>query len=266
MNKERIIKISNGIGLVSIVLLIYWVFIFISITVFGLKIFRENITEVFYLSIIGILALMFGALMINIMFNLTKISAYINKEKPTEEKMPSLGSSWMIVVSFPIIFIFLFAGDRLSSIQKEKHLIRSASYITKEYADKIEALVDYSFTEDYLKKTEATLDLLSKIDRNFPYMVVITRDNIDGTEVFLSIRNCMMDWESKELIGKINYVYAGTKEENEYLKGVFYDDSNITPRFSSHDGNYELFYPVLRNGEKIVIYFSEHQRYGKIGS
>lgn len=47
MDNKTIIKWTNRIALFVIILLVYWVFIFISITVFGLKVFRENITELF---------------------------------------------------------------------------------------------------------------------------------------------------------------------------------------------------------------------------
>ncbi len=70
MNPKQLVRLSNIIGIISIVLLIYWVFIFITIEVFGLKVFRENLTETFYMSVLGILALMTGALIINIMFNI----------------------------------------------------------------------------------------------------------------------------------------------------------------------------------------------------
>lgn len=74
MNSKSWVKLSNIIGIVSIILLLYWVFIQISTEVLGLKVFKEVTTETFNMSISGILALMFGALMINIMFNLTRIA------------------------------------------------------------------------------------------------------------------------------------------------------------------------------------------------
>jgi hypothetical protein len=46
MNNKSLVKLSNIIGIVSIVLLIYWVFTFISVTVFGLEIFRGNLAEI----------------------------------------------------------------------------------------------------------------------------------------------------------------------------------------------------------------------------
>ena len=74
MDNRSLVRLSNIIGIIAIILLVYWVFVFISITVFGLKVFKENITETFYLSVVGILALMFGSLIINVMFNLTRIA------------------------------------------------------------------------------------------------------------------------------------------------------------------------------------------------
>ncbi len=264
MNKNRIIKISNAIGLISIIFLVYWIFIFISITVFGLKVFRENITESFRFSIIGILSLMFGALMINIMLNLTKISEYIDKSEKIQ-KVRKIGfSSILIISSFPLIFGLLYVGDKLTSNKKKKYLIKSAQYLTEQHQYRIKQLVDYSFTSNYIKQTEKILNYLSKMDKNFPHVFVIAYDKIDNSPTFIRIRDYKRNWETKEPDDIISYIYSCTKEEREYLKTVF-NDNNDKPRFSSYDGKYELFYPIIIEGKKIVLYFSEYQKYGKFG-
>jgi hypothetical protein len=265
MNKDRIIKISNAVGIISIVLLIYWVFIFISITVFDFKIFKENITESFYFSIIGILSLMFGALMINIMLNLTKISDYVSRQTPVKQLNKLKLSTTLIIASFPLIFILLYLGDSLTSKQKEKYLIESATYLTKQYPEKIKQIANYSFTDQYIKQTEKNLDYISKIDDSLPYAFVIVQDKVEETPTYLKIRNFKQDYQTKQNRDIIEYIYSCSKEEKEYLNKVF-NEGLLKPRFSSYDGKYELFYPIQNNGKTIVIYFSQRQRYGKIGS
>jgi hypothetical protein len=49
------------------------------------------------------------------------------------------------------------------------------------------------------------------------------------------------------------------------LNKVFRENYNEV-RFSARQGNYKLFYPHFKNGKKIVLYFSDYQQYGKIGS
>lgn len=120
MNNKSLVRLSNIIGITSIILLVYWVFIFISITVFGFKVFKENLTETFYLSIIGILALMFGALIINIMFNLTRIAEKHNHDELNIEKSKSKKLGLLFGLSFPLVFLILFCGDYLTSIKKKK--------------------------------------------------------------------------------------------------------------------------------------------------
>ena len=74
MNTKHLVKITNIIGLLSFILLIYWIFVFVMVQVFNLKIFRQHITELFGFSILGIIALMAGSLILNIMLNLTRIA------------------------------------------------------------------------------------------------------------------------------------------------------------------------------------------------
>lgn len=264
MNKDRLIKISNLIGLVSIVLLVYWVFIFISITVFGFKIFRENITESFYLSIIGILALMFGALMINIMFNLTKISDYISsRQKITGLKVKRGFQGIIFISSFPIVFGLLFGGDYLSTQKKKRVLIQATEYIVENYKNKIDNLFGYEYSEKFTKQANEIIDFLQKTDEHIQSINFIVRDTLGGDQIYMLMGNIYIG--DKGLEKKIANVYKCSKEEKNYLDQVFLKESSEI-RFEAHDGDYELYYPLSMGDKTIVLYYSEHQRYGKFGS
>jgi len=265
MNNKALVRLSNIIGITSIILLVYWVFIFISITVFGLKVFRENLTETFYLSVVGILALMFGALIINVMFNLTRIAEKHNQDDINNTKSASKKLGIIFGISFPIVFGLLFGGDYLTSRKKEKMLISSAKSIIESNIDKSNKLVNYSFDEKWIIETDNILDIYGKTDKHFPYVSVIVGDSIDKSQIFLGFRDYYGSLNDTIQPLKKNFIHQTTKEEREYLKKVFYSGINEV-RFSASDGQYELFYPYFKNGKRIVLYFSEYQRYGKMGS
>ena len=265
MNPKNFVKLSNIVGTISIILLIYWVFVFISIEVFGLKVFKENMTETFYMSILGILALMLGALIINIMFNLTRIAEKHNPDNVKTSNSHNKILRWALIISFPLIFGVLFGGDYLTSKKKERLLIQSAKSIIDDNSEKAKLLVNYIFSEQWISKTEDILDIMSKTDENFPNVMVIVEDSIDNSKVLLGFR---------DFYGKLNdtiqpvkkaYIIETTKTERDYLWKVF-EENFEEIRFSAHDGNYELYYPYFKENKKIVLYFSDYQRYGKIGS
>jgi hypothetical protein len=277
MNKKKLVKFSNVIGLISIISLIYWVFIFISITVFGLKIFKENITESFYFSVMGILALMFGALIINIMLNLTRIAEKHNQDSVSEKKQ---SKKWLIafILSFLFIFGLLFVGDYLTSLKKEKMLVASAKSIVENNVEKANKLANYSFDKQWIDQTTKILNLFSKTDKNFPHIAVIVSDTIDGSDCFLDFQTYNYYEEEIEIATvdevknntikkpvKMDFILKTTQVEREYLNEVFTNKTDRI-RFSAHNGNYELFYPYKDNGKIIVFYFSDYQQYGKIGS
>lgn len=263
MNPKQLVRLSNIIGLIAIILLIYWVFTFITIEVFGLKVFRENLTESFYMSVLGILALMSGALIINIMFNLTRIAQKHNQDELPTKKAKKTG--WILLASFPIILIVLFGGDYLSSKKKERFLVNSAKTMIEVNNKKSNHLVNYRFDEDWIVVTENFLQILSETDENFPDVSILIKDSIDGEPVFLRFT----DYYSGSLSDSIppykkSFIAKTTQTERDYLNDVF-DNGNDDYRYSSHDGNYELFYPYFKGKKRVVIYFSEYQRYGKIG-
>jgi len=264
MNPKQLVRLSNTIGIIAIVLLIYWVFTFITIEVFGLKVFRENLTETFYMSVLGILALMAGALMINIMFNLTRIAQKHNQDESAVKAGKKVG--WLFLASFPILLLILFGGDYLTSQKKERLLVKSAQSIIETNTKKSNHLVNYEFDEKWIVETEEMLDILSMTDDNFPHVAILVKDSIGSEPVFLGFTT-YYNGRLNDTIPPVkkDFIRKTTQPEREYLNSVF-DNGNEAYRYSSHDGRYELFYPYFKGQKRIVIYFSEYQRYGKIGS
>jgi hypothetical protein len=265
MNLKKLVKLSNSVALISILLLIYWVFVFVSVEVFGFKIFRENLSQTFAMSVLGIFALMAGSLMINVMFNLTRIAERHNKDDILEASAITKKLGWAFLLSFPLIFGLLFSGDYLTSKKKESMLIDSAKSVVEKYPQKIDGLINYKFDESWLIETDNTLDLMRKTDKNFPSVLVIVKDSIDNSEVFLGFRDYTKSTDLSYQPNKQGFILETTKPERDYLNKVFNENYNEI-RFSAADGNYQLYYPYSKDGKRAVLYFSDFQRYGKLGS
>ena len=89
------------------------------------------------MSVLGIFSLMAGSLMINVMFNLTRIAEKHNKDEVIEAKAISKNLGWAFLLSFPLIFGLLFGGDYLTSKKKEAMLIDSAKSVVEKYPQKL---------------------------------------------------------------------------------------------------------------------------------
>jgi hypothetical protein len=259
------------VAIYSTVALFYWVFIFMIITVFDLKIFREHITEIFYMSLLGIFAILGGAIVLNVMSNLSKISTVLSVERKdcSPIKKPSRFAFITIAVSFPLICGILIAGN---SEKKKRLLVSAAQSIITENKGELAFIANYQFTTDYVKKAEKTFGVIKKIDKNFPEVMLIVPDQIDNKKVFLGFggnintyEEITMDKTERKRIDKANFIYSATGEERDYLGKVF-AGNEINYKFSYEKGNYQLYFPALINGKKIVLYFSDFQRYGKFGS
>ena len=264
MTPKQVVKMSNIIGITAIILLAYWVFTFITIQVFGLKVFKENITETFYLSVLAILALMVGSLIVNVMFNLTRIAE--NKDSSENKANTNKKTYFFLLAIFPLIALILFGGDYLTSNKKEKMLIKSAESILSKNKTNTAKLLNYEFSEKYIIETTDILEIYSKTDKNFPNVNLLVKDTINGSPTYLGFNR----YESGNLQDTItpkkqNYIYKTTQIEREYLDKIFSRKSNEI-RYSNRNGEYELFYPYIQGEKIIVLYFSEQQRYGKIGS
>ncbi len=264
MTAKRIVKLSNVLCIISVIALCYWVFTFIVMNVFGLKVFRENLTETFYLSILGILALMFGALITNVMFNLTRIAEKHNNDTADSKQTGNKISLICLISLFPIITILLFSGDYLTTRKKERMLVQSAESIVVSNKNVIDEIINYEFSKEWINNTSAKLKLLSKLDRNYENISILVNDSIDGVPVFLMFDNYYyIKNDSKP--DKVDFVFQSDIKQREYLKKVF-QNNFLEKKFSAYDGNYEIFYPIKYNNKIIVLYFQDRQRYGKVGS
>ena len=88
---------------------------------------------------------------------------------------------------------------------------------------------------------------------------------IDNSDVFLGINDYQPTTNETVQPAKQQFILVTTKPERDYLNKVFNENSNEI-RFSAADGKYQLFYPYSKDGKRVVLYFSDFQRYGKMGS
>lgn len=265
---EHIIKRTNRCAIVSFHLLVYWVFIFISITVFDFKVFKENLTEIFFLSVIGIFVILTGSVVVNIMSNLTKISTVMGNRNSSSELVPPSKrkkSAFFLWALFPALFCFLFVADFASTMKREKLILSSAKYLLDENQGIISKFTEYSFNREYINQVSNSLRLIEKIDEDFPNVDLIISDEIEGKNVHLKFDSRDYSSNEKTEIRKVKYIFSSSKEEREYLQDVFFGQHKDY-RFSADGRYYELFYPVMINSKIVVLYLSDRKGYGKIGS
>ncbi len=263
MTSRQIVKLTNRMAVCGIVLLIYWTFIFICITVFDFKVFRENLTQAFFMSVMAILAMLGGAVIVNVIVNLSRIADHVDPKpgsNPNNER--TFSRSWMLgLLSFPLIFCLLWLGDMASTTKKHQHLIESAEQLLTENGPMVQAMSEYSFDKAYIDQTQSTLKVLSRVDESFPQVSLLLQDRVQGKPMTLQF----LQYHYQDKLDRADFIYTASKDERIYLDEVF-AGTKADPWFSAHDGFYELYYPVKYNDRTIVLYFTDRQRYGKIGS
>lgn len=256
----NIVKLTNKIALVSVFLLIYWVFIFVINAVFEFRVLKENLTEMFFLSILGIFAILAGSMVLNIMYNLTAIA----EGRPKQSKSLGFIPITLFLLSLGAISGLLYYGDLSTTQKKEEYLISSASDVLAEHPEIVNRLSQYEFTQKYIENAREDISVLSEVEEKFPSVTVIVRDSINGNSVLLGIGRYSYYTDDKELV-KSKFILSTSSEEREYINSVL-DGVTTKHRFSSHDGRYEIYYPATTEFGTIVIHLSEYSRYGKRGS
>jgi hypothetical protein len=259
------VKLSNVIGLVSILALLYWIFIFIIMQVFELKVFEKNIIiNSFFYCIACILVLMFGSFIINIMFNLSRIAKEVDAQEENADSYRKQGLNIKVILfilSFPVLAAFLFLGDYATAKEKEITLKKSANLILGSYKTELDAITNYNFNKAWINNVSETLDFMSKIDPNFDNVSIILEDVINNNNCYLVFTR-YNKVEDVRNISKTKYIRSFELSEREYLKKVFNESYNAE-YFKSNKGSYIFFIPYEYSGRKIVLYFNDTQRYDK---
>ncbi len=265
MQPGTLCRWSNRLSLVTLFLLVYWIFIFIISAVFEFKVVRENLTEAFGFSIFGLLALLLGCMIMNIMLNLTRIAGAVEQQssiQSSDTKRPRNILLALFIFSFPLIFGLLYWGDVRSSAIRKNKLINSAESLVDQRQDLINGLADYGFDSTYVHQSTATLRLLSQLDENFPSITVLIPDTVQRQPVILQFGK-HGHWHKTSQ--KVDYIFTTSSTERSYLDSVLKGEGK-NPFFSASDGSYELYYPVQCDNGQLILYLTDHQRYGKLGS
>ncbi|MDR1453638.1 MAG: hypothetical protein LBJ25_06675 [Candidatus Margulisbacteria bacterium] len=261
MDHKKIIKLTNIIGLIAVLALFYWVVIAGINEIFGLRVFRETLSESFGYSIAGILALLAGALILNVMFNLSFIAENTSK-KMTAANPPARLRLWLIsfLVILLVSIVLMFVGDYGTTKKRERELENSARAILSKYSSALESLSRYNFSAEWQKEVRETLTFIGKVDANFSSIHLLTPDQINGSAVYLIFR----DYGPQENPSKINYIVRLTPEEHAYLDKVF--KQNYSGKyFRAKNGSYQLYLPYESSGGKVVFSFSNYRSYGEYG-
>ena len=237
------------------------------------------------MSILGILAVMGGTLMLNIMLNLTRIA----ERGQEEEVRGGRKTVYLLLAVFPILAALLFGGNYLTIRQKRDILTQSSERIVKDNPAQLDALADYRFDLAYIKKSSEILDLMAKDDLSFKSAMIIVQDKIDNKPVYLAFSadsrlnvggeavpaasqnaegsdNFVVNRNGEKVaVKKTDYVHSPDLKEREYLQKVFAGQTQEM-RYEAEDGHYSLCHPYRKNGKTIILCFSDYQEYGKIGS
>lgn len=278
MNKSKIVNWANAVGIIAVVCLVYWVFIFLVSSVFGLKIFKQHLTEAFLMSVLGLLALMAGTLMVSLMLNISRIAGSLEKLTSSltnttlanslmslKQKMQVLGA---IAGSFLLIVVLMFAGDAYTRYEKKRLLLNMASTLVDENKNKLQALEGFHFDKPSVLALSRQVEVIAKIDSTVNDLSLLMPDSLEGRPVILGFGR-YMSWRADDAEEqeprKISFVFSASQAQRIYLQEVF-GGKTLEPRFEANQGHYELFYPLKINKKIIVFYFNDYQRYGKSGS
>ena len=258
----NIAKITNRTALVTVTLLVYWVFIFISCTVFDFTIFKEGLTTAFGMSVLGIFAVLTGAIVLNIMYNLTALAEARQPLAATTTSRRPWGK--LFCGSLLLILALLWAGDWANGRQREQQLIAAAELLVEQQQEVVARIADYEFSAAYINRTGQDLTLLGNIDTSFPNITAITLDEIDGQPMLMGFGSSAATTDDK-IPHKVDYIHSTAADERAYLLQALAGKERGS-RFFYDGRSYRLLFPVATANGVLILQLSDYDRYGSFSS
>lgn len=272
MNATWIVRFTNKVALFFGTLLIVWVILFTVNTVFGLKIFREHMTEAFAMSILGILAVLASILMINIMFNLSRIADA--KQDPSEQSSTSNVVKWsakkyflVLFISLVFIIVAMFVADARTRDVKKSLMLETAQQLVTKYDASFQEYAQKPFDLKSIASIGTIINLMKNSTEFVQNVYVIRQEEIAKQKVSVGVNdyNRHEPTNSSAVFDPSSYVFKATKEQQHYIQKVM-EGSTTEPLYHGADGQYWLMIPVKTKGKTLILYLSDYQSYGKLGS
>ena len=159
----------------------------------------------------------------------------------------------------------MFFGNYLTIKKKKTLLLKDANEIIMNYKNELEIIGNYKFNKTYVNNTNNVLNVMEKIDKNFPNIYVIHKITYNSKEIFISFGNYSY-WKDGGNNYESQFIYTSSSEERKYMNSIDFTNESIAPYFESKEGDYKLIIPIKTKYRSYFLILTDYQRYGKIGS
>lgn len=267
MKNQTIVQWCNRLAMLAILALLYWVLLFSVNEVFDLRILRERSTTAFGFVVLGILALLAGSLMLNIMFNLTRIAervehAALAPASASESKRSSprrwlLGFTALTTLSVAL----MFAGDARTRMLKKDLMLQTAQAISSQNQAALRQFAQQELTANSVNPLAQQLELVRKSTEFVNEVYVLRPEKILGQDNIVAIEHELPP-EDKKPFSSLDLAFKATQQQRTYLNAAFAGQTDA-PLYVSRGGRYWLLYPVRLDNKVLVLFLSDEQAYGK---
>jgi len=263
--KAKIVSMSTGIMIFTILFILLWFVIFITTSVFDLKVFEQKTSEFFFMSIMTAVTIVACAAFLSISLNMGIIADSKIKEMQTETTQ----YSWKKILlyfsgSVVLIIALLFFGDFLTKNYEKTRLISESKNVIERYKKSVDKIGYCLSDEDEIGAIPDILAFFSELKKDFQSVDLITNGKFEGQTVFLLITSRTEKKDLKKPYFNRSF-YKCNKQDCDYLESVLNKGSDKI-LFYSQDSGYYLYEPIKSKGKKYILLFSKFREYGRMGS
>lgn len=263
--KIKIANLATWIMIATVGLIILWFIGFIVSNTFNLNVFTTK-TKDFFFSLIGFaFVLVACAAILNISLNISliadsKIQDFSLGQTKTIFNKKFFFSSGMFVLT---LICFLFLGDYLTRENEKNKLVLEAKDLIERYEQSIDEITLFIQDTATVGKIPEILKFLSSQKYEFPTVTLLTSDQYNNETVYLQVSS----WTSKKTLKEPLFdhsFYKCSRVDCDYLNNVFEKRSHESYLWTEKN-DYKFYFPIEKNGKRIILLFAKHERSGKIG-
>lgn len=260
--KLKIANLATWVMIAAVGLIILWLIGFIVSNTFNLNVFTGR-TKEFFFSLIGFAFILVAcAAFITISLSISLIADSKIHDLKIEKTKTIFSKKLLYVVGLLIaaLIAFLFIGDYLTSEHEKNKLTTEAKDLVDRYDSSIGELALSVRDTSKIGKVPEILKFLSNQKFEVSDVTLITSTKYNNEMVYLELNN----WMSAEKLRKpyFDYSFYKCRKVNcDYLSKVFENKTNDS--YLATDKNcYLFYYPVDKNGQRIILLFTKYKRSG----
>jgi hypothetical protein len=268
-DKLKFINAAQWLMILCIGILFLFFISTIFIETFDLKVFTHRTNNFFSILCFGAGGIVLTSAIFTFILNIS-IIAESKIDTTNLDNSSFLSKKTLMYVGFSLIGLIsmLFLGNFMTERAEKSKLQNVAENIISKHDNSFKEIANCIGNDSKHKEIFDRLEFLSNQSDEFPSIRIVIQGFYKGEQAFLEVEENEVKFENdkeKEIKPQLEFPYYQCQQEECVFFDDFFNKNSLNKYILEENGTYTFYYPLQKEGKKMVVIFSKTKREGEYG-